>query len=230
MAECTPHCAVQLIHPPPIRFASTLPSFFSFFFSPRTTKMRTIFHLICFAFMQQASAALKNNGVENYQSMGSGECVDASKVRPRGCYGNSLDSNSPISANQPAQCEQFCSQESSCFAFEAGVSDGKTGKNAGIGYCDILMSDNFVCPNGWNSGNPTGFVGPVQGTNSYAQFKTCYTKKGNSKATTPTAAPTANALQITRKQVTDCEKDFKKARNTHKDLRKAILTALKRKN
>ena len=44
--------------------------------------------------------------------------------------------------------------------------------------------------------------------------------------TTQTVDKTATPI-VTKKQVNDCEKDFKKARNVHRDLRKAILTALK---
>jgi len=47
--------------------------------------------------------------------------------------------------------------------------------------------------------------------------------------TTQTVDKTATPI-VTKKQVNDCEKDFKKARNVHRDLRKAILTALKNKH
>ena len=122
----------------------------------------------------------------NYLNMGSGECVDASAVRPqRRCFGNSHfdrdDEDLPsdavlVSVNQPAQCQQLCSQESSCHAFEAGI--GSLKGVDGVGFCHLIFSDDFVCPDGWSSSwVEDGYVfSPVRGTNSHNEFKTCYKK------------------------------------------------------
>merc|ERR1740117_2197355 len=60
-------------------------------------------------------------------------------------------------------------------------------------------------------------------------------KVAEEKAAAAAAAAAADKLAakatattiVTKKQVHACEKDFKKARNTHRDLRKALLNALK---
>ena len=159
--------------------------------------MRTIFSLICFAYMLVTANAFPGAGAG--PSTAELCCVPAP--------------HDVCTAADKAACP-------------TGTCIQKTDGSSGGAVTDGECGDDFFA----TADSTTACAAAPCNMATAADKAACCTAVATTTDAPTTAAPTANALPITKKQVNDCEKDFKKARNTHKDLRKAILTALKHKN